>query len=128
MSGAALMSCVAFDFTVPSTVEDLNERPSVAILPVGFDLEIRTRSAVKTAHEMLSLRRNQNRWPKPCGTYCQPLRSKVNQDFFYQGSLPTFSIALFQQSYSTVFADRTRTPLRIWSKKNPHDEIYDVHQ
>ena len=34
MNGAALMSCVAFDFTVPSTVEDLNERPSVAILPV----------------------------------------------------------------------------------------------
>jgi len=52
--GAALMGCVAFDSTVLSTVEDLNERPSVAILPFGFDLEISTLSAMKTANEMLS--------------------------------------------------------------------------
>ena len=52
--GAALMGCVAFDPAVQSTVEDLNERPSVAILPFGFDLEITTLSAVKTVDETLS--------------------------------------------------------------------------
>ena len=52
--GAAFMGCVAFDPAVQSTVEDLNERPSVAILPFGFDLEITKLSAVKTANDMLS--------------------------------------------------------------------------
>jgi hypothetical protein len=52
--GAALMGCVSFDPAVQSTVEDLNERPSVAILPFGFDLEITTLSAVKTTNEILS--------------------------------------------------------------------------
>ena len=65
--GAALMGCVAFDTTVLSTVADLNERPSVAILPVGFDLEIRTLSAVKTAHEMLSPEEESKQVPKPFG-------------------------------------------------------------
>ena len=51
---AAFMGCVAFDPAVQSTVEDLNERPSVAILPFGFDLEITKLSAVKTANDMLS--------------------------------------------------------------------------
>ncbi|HXH86011.1 MAG TPA: hypothetical protein VNI35_04250 [Nitrospira sp.] len=48
------MSCVAFDPVAQSTVEDLTERPSVAILPFGFDLEITTLSAVKTVDESLS--------------------------------------------------------------------------
>jgi hypothetical protein len=54
MVGAAFMGCVAFNPAVQSTVEDLNERPSVAILPFGFDLEITKLSTVKTANEMLS--------------------------------------------------------------------------
>lgn len=54
MVGAALMGCVAFDPVAQSTVEDLNERPTVAILPFGFDLEITTLSAVKTVDETLS--------------------------------------------------------------------------
>jgi len=52
--GAALTGCVVFDPTVQSTVENLNERPSVAILPFGFDLEITKLSAVKTVDETLS--------------------------------------------------------------------------
>lgn len=48
------MGCVAFDLVAQSTVEDLNERPSVAILPFGFDLEITKLSAVKTVDETLS--------------------------------------------------------------------------
>ena len=52
--GAALMGCVAFDPVAQSTVEDLNERPILAILPFGFDLEITTLSAVKTVNEPLS--------------------------------------------------------------------------
>ena len=52
--GAAFMGCVAFDPAVQSTVEDLNERPSVAILPFGFDLEITKLSAMKTVDETLS--------------------------------------------------------------------------
>ena len=51
---AAFMGCVAFDPAVQSTVEDLKERPSVAILPFGFDLEITKLSDMKTANEMLS--------------------------------------------------------------------------
>jgi len=54
MVGAALMGCVAFDPAVQSTVEDLNERPSVAILLFGFDLEITKLSVVKTVDETLS--------------------------------------------------------------------------
>ena len=52
--GVALMGCVAFDPAAQSRVENLNDRPSVAILPFGFDLEITNLSAVKTANEMLS--------------------------------------------------------------------------
>ena len=37
--GAVLTGCVAFEPAVQSKVEDLNERPYVAILPFGFDLE-----------------------------------------------------------------------------------------
>ena len=51
--GATLLGCVAFEPVTQSTVEDLNERPSVAILPFGFDLEITQLSAVKTADETL---------------------------------------------------------------------------
>ena len=51
--GIAFVGCVAFDPVVQSTVEDLNERPLVAILPFGFDLEITELSAVKTTNEML---------------------------------------------------------------------------
>ena len=51
---ATFIGCVAFDPAVQSTVEDLNERPSVAILPFGFDLEITKLSDMKTANEMLS--------------------------------------------------------------------------
>lgn len=52
--GAAFTGCVAFDPVTQSVVEDLNERPSVAILPFGFDLEITKLSAVKTMDETLS--------------------------------------------------------------------------
>lgn len=51
--GAALMGCVAFDPVIQSKVEDLNERPFVAILLFGFDLEIMKLSAVKTVDETL---------------------------------------------------------------------------
>jgi hypothetical protein len=54
MVGTALIGCVAFDPAVQSTVEDLNERPSLAILPFGFDLEITQLSAVKTVDGTLS--------------------------------------------------------------------------
>ena len=52
--GAALTGCVAFDPVAQSPVEDLNERPLVAIVPFGFDLEITKLSAVKTVDETLS--------------------------------------------------------------------------
>jgi len=52
--GAALMGCVAFEPAAQSRVEDLTERPVVAILPFGFDLEITKLSTVKTVNETLS--------------------------------------------------------------------------
>ena len=51
---AKFIGCVAFDPAVQSTVEDLNERPSVAILPFGFDLEITKLSEVKSGDETLT--------------------------------------------------------------------------
>lgn len=49
-----LTGCVAFDPAVQSKVEDLEERPFVAILLFDFDLEITKLSAVKTVDETLS--------------------------------------------------------------------------
>ena len=49
----ALTGCVGFDPAVQSTVESLDERPSIAILPFGFDVEITQLSAVKTVEETL---------------------------------------------------------------------------
>ena len=51
--GTALTGCVSFDPVFQSKV-DLNERPYVAILPFGFDLEITKLSAVKTVQGTLS--------------------------------------------------------------------------
>ena len=51
----ALTGCVAFDPVVQSNVEALDERPYVAILPFGFDLEITKLSTVKTLEETLSI-------------------------------------------------------------------------
>ncbi len=52
--GAVLTGCVAFDPAVQSKVEDLSERPYIAILPFGFDLEITKLSSVKTVEGTLS--------------------------------------------------------------------------
>ena len=52
--GVILTGCVGFDPVVQSTVEDLKERPVVAILPFGFDLEITRLSAIKTVEGSLS--------------------------------------------------------------------------
>ena len=52
--GVVLTGCVAFDPAVQSKVEDLSERPYVAILMFGFDLDITKLSAVKTVGETLS--------------------------------------------------------------------------
>lgn len=54
MVGTTLMGCVSFDPAVQSNVEDLNERPLVAILRFGFDLEITKLSTVKTVEGTLS--------------------------------------------------------------------------
>jgi len=51
--GAALAGCVSFEPVVQSNV-DLRERPSVALLPFGFDIEITTLSSVKTVQGTLS--------------------------------------------------------------------------
>ncbi len=52
--GAALTGCVAFDPPVQSQVEDLSERPYVAILLFGFDLDITKLSTVETLDRTLS--------------------------------------------------------------------------
>jgi hypothetical protein len=52
--GAVLTGCVAFDPALQSKVENLHERPSVAILPFGFDQDITQLSAVKTVDGTLS--------------------------------------------------------------------------
>jgi hypothetical protein len=49
-----LASCVAFDPPIQSKVEDLEERPYVAILRFGFDQEITSLSTVKTVDGALS--------------------------------------------------------------------------
>ncbi len=52
--GVTLTGCVGFDPAPQSTVEDLQERPFVAILPFGFDLDITRLSAIKTVEGSLS--------------------------------------------------------------------------
>jgi hypothetical protein len=54
MTGIALTGCVGFDPAVQSRVEDLNERPYLAILPFGFDIEITKLSTVQTVDVSLS--------------------------------------------------------------------------
>lgn len=49
-----LTGCVAFDPAVQSKVEDLRERPTIAILLFGFDSEITKLSTVKTVEGTLS--------------------------------------------------------------------------
>ncbi len=49
-----LTSCVSFEPVVQSKVEDLQERPSVAILRFGFDREITSLSTVQTVEETLT--------------------------------------------------------------------------
>lgn len=52
--GALLVGCVAFEPTLQSTVEDLSERPVVALLPVEFELPITKLSYVKTVDDTLT--------------------------------------------------------------------------
>ena len=49
-----LMGCVAFDPAVQSRVDNLNERPYLAVLPFGFDIEITKLSTVQTVDGVLS--------------------------------------------------------------------------
>ncbi len=48
-----LTGCVAFEPAVQSPVRELNERPDVALLPIGFDLEITKLSYVKSVEDTL---------------------------------------------------------------------------
>ncbi|MDE3051725.1 MAG: hypothetical protein KGJ48_17705, partial [Nitrospirota bacterium] len=52
MVSLALMGCVAFDPVAQSDVEQLDARPVVALLPIGFDVEITKLSYVKTVEDM----------------------------------------------------------------------------
>lgn len=54
LAGMALTGCVAFEPALQSEVEDLNERPQVAILVFGFDLEITQLSTLKTVGEPMA--------------------------------------------------------------------------
>jgi hypothetical protein len=52
--GALHAGCVAFEPTLQSTVEDIHERPVVALLPIEFELTITKLSYVKTVDGTLS--------------------------------------------------------------------------
>ena len=54
MIDIALTGCVAFDPAVQSRVDNLNERPYLAVLPFGFDIEITKLSTVQTVDGVLS--------------------------------------------------------------------------
>lgn len=49
-----LTSCVKFEPARQSTLEALDDRPSVAVLPIGFDLDITKLSSVKSVDVTLS--------------------------------------------------------------------------
>lgn len=51
---AVLSSCVGFDPPAQSKVEDVSERPYVALLPFGFDIEITALTTVKTVEGTFS--------------------------------------------------------------------------
>ncbi|MGC4095700.1 MAG: hypothetical protein QM706_01175 [Nitrospira sp.] len=50
----SLTGCVAFDPPVQSKVDDIQERPHVAVVPFGFDREITSLSTVQTVEQNLS--------------------------------------------------------------------------
>lgn len=49
-----LAGCVAFEPTLQSKVENFQERPRIALLPIGFDLHITDLSYVKSVEATLS--------------------------------------------------------------------------
>jgi hypothetical protein len=49
-----LSGCVAFEPTLQSTIDELAHRPFIAILPIGFDLDITSLSSVKSIEDTLS--------------------------------------------------------------------------
>jgi hypothetical protein len=51
MTASVFMGCVAFEPPLQSTVDDHDERPSIAILEFGFDIQITALSAVQTVDE-----------------------------------------------------------------------------
>jgi hypothetical protein len=51
MAAGPLVSCVAFEPPQQSTVDDLEERPYIAVLEFGFDIEITALSAVQTVDQ-----------------------------------------------------------------------------
>lgn len=53
--GTSLSGCVAFEPTRQSTVEEVNHRPFVALLPIGFDLDVTSLTSVKSVDATLSL-------------------------------------------------------------------------
>jgi len=55
VAGAVLPACVGFDPPVQSKVEDVSERPYVALLPFGFDIEITNLSILKAVDDTLSI-------------------------------------------------------------------------
>ncbi len=54
MTASVFMGCVAFEPPQQSTVDDLEERPYIAILKFGFEIEITELSAVQTVDQTLS--------------------------------------------------------------------------
>lgn len=54
MASFVLVGCVTFDPVAQSDVEQLDERPVVALLPIGFDVAITKLSYVKTVEDTLS--------------------------------------------------------------------------
>jgi hypothetical protein len=55
MMATVFMGCVAFEPPRQSTVDDLGERPHIAILKFGFEIEITELSAVQTVDQTPSL-------------------------------------------------------------------------
>jgi hypothetical protein len=48
-----MTGCVAFNPAIPSGIEDWNDRPSVAVLRIGFDVEITKLSSLQSVEEPL---------------------------------------------------------------------------
>src|SRR5262252_3224321 len=121
MTGIALTGCVAFDPVVQSRVDDLNQRPYLAILPFGFDIEITKLSTVQTVDGTLSpeetdeLAKELELKPGvlPNAEQLTEFRRRLGADLVVAGSILDYGKIRWQWSAAGMLTDMTAESIAL---------------